>query len=55
LIILPTSFYNFNLATVKDVARFKICLKWCSHYGENRSKLGLFKNAKKIFVVFKTH
>ncbi len=28
-------------------------LKWCLHYGKNRSKLGLFKNAKKYLLYLK--
>jgi hypothetical protein len=29
----------------------KVFIKWCLHYGDNRSKLRLFKNAKKYFYV----
>ncbi len=30
-------------------------VKWCLHHGDNRSKLGLFKNAKNIYFFLKMH
>jgi hypothetical protein len=43
-----------------DKAAFKLwqnsrIVKWCLHYGDNHSKLGLFKNAKNIFLFLKMH
>jgi hypothetical protein len=38
--------------TISSKVMILLSLKWYLHYGDNRSKLGLFKNAKTIFFVF---
>jgi len=37
--------------SASTIIKIIICVKWCLHYGINRSKLGLFKHRIYYFVI----
>ncbi len=47
-----------GVVSVVDVVAgliFSVFVKWCLHYGINRSKLGPFLSVENIFLCFKRH